>query len=186
MDAFDNVGTYILFCIVISVAYGMLLLGLTMTHHKGRNDHEHRRRHRLALLVFFLRGGTNHMPPQIVNQLVANDTNGIYLLVAETLKGEAIPLSKGPFTVNVDDSAKTGVVVVPGSPDLTTPPIFKAPPAPALLADGQVNVTVTDTSVTPPISATASFQVVQPAPPPPPPPPTGPDAISAQFATVGT
>jgi hypothetical protein len=155
-----------------------------MTHHKGRNDHEHRRRHRRELLVFFLRGGTNHMPPQIVNQLVANDTNGIYLLVAETLKGAAIPLSKGPFTVAVDDSANTGVVVVPGSPDLTTPPIFKAP-ATGSLASGQVNVTVTDTSVTPPISTTVSFQVVQPAPPPPP-PPTGPDAISAQFATVGT
>jgi hypothetical protein len=28
MDAFDNAATYVLFCIVISVAYGMLILGL--------------------------------------------------------------------------------------------------------------------------------------------------------------
>lgn len=113
--------------------------------------------------------------PTIVNQLVATDQVGINLLLAELLKGASLPLSAGPFTVAVADPQNTGVVVTPGSADQTTPTNFKG--TAAGLALGEVTVTVTDTSQTPPLVGVGSFAVVAAAPPPPP----VPDTLQVQF-----
>ncbi len=107
-------------------------------------------------------------------QIFSNDTKGLNLVLAETAKGVAIALSKGPFTIDVQDPANT-CTFTPGSADQTTPANWKPNGSGAV---GTVTVTVTDTSVTPPLAAAPiSFDVVAPAPPPPP----VPDALIASF-----
>lgn len=107
-------------------------------------------------------------------QIFSNDTKGLNLVLAETAAGVAVPLSKGPFTIDVQDPANT-VTVTPGSADQTTPANFKPNGSGAV---GTVTVVVTDTSVTPPlVSAPASFDVVAPVVVPP-----VPDALVASFA----
>lgn len=92
-------------------------------------------------------------------QIFSNDTKGLNAALAETEKGVAIPLSKGPFTFNIQDPANT-VTVTPGSPDQTTPTNFKPNGTGNV---GTVTFTVTDTSVTPPlVSNMVSFDVVAP------------------------
>lgn len=115
--------------------------------------------------------------PVIVAQLLATDVVGINLLLTELTKGAVDPLSKGPFTVAVADPQNTGVVVTQGSADQTTPTNFKG--TAAGLTPGEITVTVTDTSQTPPLVGVGSFAVVAAAPPPPPPP--GPDTLTVQF-----
>jgi hypothetical protein len=107
-------------------------------------------------------------------QLLSNDTKGLNLVLAETAKGVAVPLSKGPFTLDVQDPANT-ITVTPGSADQTTPTNFKPNGSGAV---GTVTVVVTDTSQTPPlVSAPASFDVVAPVVTPP-----VPDTLTASFA----
>jgi hypothetical protein len=104
-------------------------------------------------------------------QIVSNDAKGLNLVLAETAKGVAVLLSKGPFTLAVADPANT-VTVTQGSGDQTTPTNFKPNGTGAV---GTVTVVVTDTSQTPPlVSAPASFDVVAPV--------TVPDALVASFA----
>jgi hypothetical protein len=104
-------------------------------------------------------------------QIVSNDPKGLNLVLAETAKGAAVPLSKGPFTLVVTDPGNT-VTVTPGSPDQTTPTNFKPNGTGAV---GTVTVVVTDTSQTPPlVSAPASFDVVAPVA-------TVPDTLTASF-----
>ena len=108
-------------------------------------------------------------------QIFSNDLKGLNLVLAESLAGSVLPLSKGPFTLVVTDPNNT-VLVTPGSADQTTPTNFKPNGSGAV---GTVTVVVTDTSVTPPlVSAPASFDVIAPAPPPPPP---VPDTLIASF-----
>ncbi len=105
-------------------------------------------------------------------QIVSNDAKGLNLVLAESAKGVAVPLSKGPFTVAVTDPNNT-VLVTPGSADQTTPTNFKPNGTGAV---GTVSVVVTDQSQTPPlVSAPATFDVVAPAP-------TVPDTLTASFA----
>lgn len=93
-------------------------------------------------------------------QIFSNDPKGLNAALAETSKGAAIPLSKGPFTFDVQDPNKT-CLVTPGSPDQTVPLNFKPNGSGAT---GTVTFTVTDTSVTPPlVSNQVSFDVVAPA-----------------------
>jgi len=104
-------------------------------------------------------------------QIVSNDAKGLNLVLAESAKGAPLPLSKGPFTVDVTDPNNT-VTVTPGSPDQTTPTNFKPNGTGAV---GTVSVVVTDTSLTPPlVSAPATFDVVAPAA-------TVPDTLVASF-----
>jgi hypothetical protein len=104
-------------------------------------------------------------------QIQSNDAKGLDLVLAESAKGAAVPLSKGPFTVAVQDPGNT-VQVTPGSADQTTPTNFKPNGSGAV---GTVTVVVTDTSQTPPlVSAPASFDVVAPV--------AVPDTLTASFA----
>jgi hypothetical protein len=96
-------------------------------------------------------------------QIFSDDKKGLNVALAETEKGNPIPLSKGPFTFAISDPANT-VTVTPGSPDQTTPLNF----TPNGGNVGTVTFTVTDTSVAPPlVSNTVSFDVVAPAAPVP-------------------
>lgn len=108
-----------------------------------------------------------------MTQILSTDTVGLNLALVESQKGVTLPLSKGPFAVDVSDPSNT-VTVTAGSADQTTPTNFKANGSGAT---GTVTVTVTDTGQTPPlVSAPASFDVVAPAPPPP-----VPDTLTASF-----
>jgi hypothetical protein len=105
-------------------------------------------------------------------QIVSNDAKGLNPVLAESAKGVQVPLSKGPFTVDVQDPGNT-ITVTPGSPDQTTPTNFKPNGTGNV---GTVTVVVTDTSQTTPlVSAPASFDVVAPAP-------AAPDTLTASFA----
>ena len=107
-------------------------------------------------------------------QIFSNNTKGLNLALAETSKGVPIPLSKGPFTIAVQDPNNT-CTFTPGSPDQVTPANW-VPNGSG--ATGTVTVIVTDTSVTPPVAAApVSFDVVAPVPPPPP----APDPLVASF-----
>jgi hypothetical protein len=120
------------------------------------------------MFVFFLHveGGIG----ELVMQIVSNDTKGLNLVLAETAKGVAVPLSKGPFTLAITDPNNT-VLVTPGSADQTTPTNFKPNGTGAV---GTVSVVVTDTSVTPNlVSAPATFDVVTPV--------AVPDTLTASF-----
>ena len=106
-------------------------------------------------------------------QINSNDTKGLNLVLAESAKGQPVPLSKGPFTVAVQDPNNT-VTVTPGSADQTTPTNFKPNGSGAT---GTVTATVTDTAQTPPlVSAPASFDVVAPV--------TVPDTLTASFVAA--
>lgn len=106
-------------------------------------------------------------------QINSNDTKGLNLVLAESAKAQPVPLSKGPFTVDVQDPNNT-VTVTPGSADQTTPTNFKPNGSGAT---GTVTVTVTDTAQTPPlVSAPASFDVVVPV--------TAPDTLTASFVAA--
>jgi len=131
-------------------------------------EHWRKKRHRHGhhLFVFFLRG------EHITMQIFSNDTKGLDLVLAETAKGVAVPLSKGPFQVAVQDPGNT-IAVTAGTPDQATPTLFKPNGTGNV---GTVTVVVTDTSQTPPlVSSPASFDVVAP------PPPVA-DALAASFA----
>jgi hypothetical protein len=118
-------------------------------------EFEKRRRHERQLFVFFI-GATEG---KITMEIFSNDTKGLNLVLAESSKGNPVPLSKGPFTVQVSDPNGT-ITQTAGSPDQTTPDNFKPNGTGKI---GTVTVTVTDTSVTPPlVSAPASFDVVAP------------------------
>jgi hypothetical protein len=113
------------------------------------------------------------MSPSAVSQIFSNDTVGVNLLLAESAAGVQLALTKGPFSVAVDDPGNT-VTVTPGSDDQTTPTKFKPNGSGAT---GTVTVTVTDMSQTPPLVGKASFDVVAP----PPPPPQTPDTLAVSF-----
>jgi hypothetical protein len=133
-----------------------------------KHKREKRRRHQRHLFVFFLNREGTH----ITMQIFSNDTKGLDLVLAETAKGAAVPLSKGPFQVGVQDPGNA-ITVIAGTPDQATPTLFKPNGTGAV---GTVTVVVTDTSQTPPLaSAPASFDVV--APPPP-----AADTLTASFA----
>lgn len=104
-------------------------------------------------------------------QIVSNDTKGLLLVLAESSKGVAVPLSKGPFAVDVQDPNNT-ITMTPGSDDQSTPSKF-VPNGSA--ATGTVTVKVTDTSNG--LVGSGSFDVVA-APPPPP----TPDTLTVDFA----
>jgi hypothetical protein len=126
-----------------------------------------------------IRRGDLIVNPQILSTDV---TLGLNLALAESLKGAALPLSKGPFTLAISDPADT-VQVNPGSADQTTPTNFVANGTGNL---GTFTIIVTDTSVTPPlVSNIVSVDVVAPAPPPPPPPPV-PDTLTASVVANAT
>lgn len=148
-----------------------------MRHYKKHHRHAER------LFVFFL---PSALPPQdlgtaatlegfillgvkITMQIFSNDTKGLDLVLAESAKGVSVPLSKGPFTVSVTDPGNT-VNVTPGSADQTTPTKFTPN---GTGATGTVTVTVTDTSQTPPLVGTGSFDVVAPV--------TVPDTLTVSF-----
>lgn len=106
-------------------------------------------------------------------QILSNATKGLVLALAESAKGVALPLSKGPFQVDVQDPGNTSTIT-PGSADQTTPTIFRAN---GTGNTGTVTVTVTDTSQTPHLVASpVSYDVVAPAPPP-----VVPDALVASL-----
>lgn len=93
-------------------------------------------------------------------QIFSNDPKGLNLALVESAKGVQIPLSKGPFTVDVQDPANTITVTRVGT-DEVVPTNFKPNGSGAT---GTVTITVTDTSVTPPLAAAPiSFDVVAPA-----------------------
>lgn len=97
-------------------------------------------------------------------QILSNDPKGLNAALAETAKGAAVPLSKGPFTFAIQDPANT-CTINPGTPDQTTPLNFVPNGSGAV---GTVTFTVTDTSVDPPlVSNQVSFDVVAPPPPVP-------------------
>jgi len=104
-------------------------------------------------------------------QLLSNDPKGLVLVLAETLAGAALPLSAGPFKVDVQDPQNT-VTVTAGSDDQTTPTKFVPNGSGAV---GTVTVTVTDLKFN--LVGTASFDVVAPAPPP-----QVPDTLNVSFA----
>ncbi len=119
------------------------------------------------------------MPPtNAVTQLRTDDAKGINLALVESAAGTEVPLSKGPFAVDVQDPANT-ITYMPGSDDQATPSNFKPNGSGNT---GAVTVTVTDKSNG--LAGTASFSVVAPAPPPPPPQAT-PDALSVFFVPAG-
>jgi hypothetical protein len=140
-------------------------------------ERKERHRHFRELLVFFVKEsefrnleGQVMSSPVIVAQLLSNDLVGINLLLTELSKGAVVPLSKGPFTVAVQDLSNT-VSYTPGSADETTPDNFKAN---GTGNTGLVTVTVTDTSQTPPLFGVGTFNVVAP-------PPAVPDTLEVQF-----
>lgn len=104
-------------------------------------------------------------------QILSNATKGLVLGLAESAKGAPVALSKGPFSVVVADPNNVATRVA-GSPDQTTPDIFRANGTGNV---GTVTITVTDTGQTPPLAAApVSFDVVAP-----PPPPVTPDTLIA-------
>ena len=109
-------------------------------------------------------------------QIFADAAKGLVLGLAEIRKsdGKVYPLSAGPFALDIQDPGNT-VTVVPGTPDQTTPAIFRPNGS---LATGTVTITVTDTS-NGLKSDPVSFDVVAPAPPPP--PPDVPDTLVASL-----
>jgi hypothetical protein len=126
-----------------------------MKEHEGRRKRHPRQRR--ELLVFFLH--LERCLGELVMQIFSNDAKGLNLVLAETAKGVPVPLSKGPFTLQVTDPGNT-ITVTPGTPDQTTPTNFKPNGTGAV---GTVTVVVTDTSFNPPlVSAPASFDVVAP------------------------
>jgi hypothetical protein len=129
-----------------------------------------RRRHRRQLFVFFFRseGG---IPVATTPQILTTSTVGLLLALAESLKGNQVPLSAGPFTVAVDDPNNT-ITDFPGTPSQSTPDQF-VPNGSG--NTGTVTVTVTDESQTPPLVGSASFEVVAP------PPPVVPDTLAVSF-----
>lgn len=109
-------------------------------------------------------------------QIFSNDPKGLNLVLAESAKGAAVPLSAGPFTVAVTDPNNT-VTVTPGSADQTSPTNFKPNGSGAV---GTVTVVVTDAGQNPPLaSAPASFDVVAPVVTPP-----APDTLTASFVAA--
>lgn len=109
-------------------------------------------------------------------QVFANDTKGLNLALVESLAGQQLPLSKGPFSVAVQDSNAAGsVAVTAGSDDQTTPTNFKPNGTGAL---GTITAIVTDLGQTPPlVAAPISFDIVAPVVPPP----QVPDTLTASF-----
>lgn len=130
-----------------------------------------RDRHSKQLHVFFLNseGG--------ITMQIASNSAGLALVLAESLKGNLLPLSAGPFLVELDDPNNT-VSQVPGSPDQTTPDLFEPN---GTGNTGTVNVKVTDQGQTPPLVGTGSFDVIAPVTPPP---PTTPDTLTVGFAPI--
>ena len=108
-------------------------------------------------------------------QIFSNATKGLVLLLTElrASDGKVYPLTKGPFTVAVDDNGTGIVTAVPGSDDETTPTIFRPSGTGGV---GTVKVTVTDTSNG--LVGTASFDIVAPTQPPP----DAPDTLKVDFA----
>ena len=131
-----------------------------------RHKRERRHRHPRHLYVFLLAAGSDrwlHLKEHHV-QIFSNDPKGLNLALVESAKGVQLPLSKGPFNVDVVDPASTITVTRVGT-DEVVPTNFKPNGSGAT---GTVTITVTDTSVTPPlVAAPISFDVVAPAPPPP-------------------
>lgn len=111
-----------------------------------------RARHSKQLFVFFVpsEGGKTAM------QIGALSTTVLLLLLAESAKGNQIPLSTGPFTVDSEDPSNT-CNYVPGSADQSTPDSWTPNGSGAL---GTVQVTVADESQTPPLIGTGSFDVI--------------------------
>jgi hypothetical protein len=131
------------------------------------------------LLGFFISGGSM---PNIVTQLLSNDTTvGVSLLLAEALKGVAVPLSPGPFSVSISDPSGA-VDTVANAPDYSTPFQLKANGSGAV---GIVTLTVVDQfPANNGLSATFTLSVVAPGTAPP----AGAtaDTITGQFATTGS
>lgn len=111
-----------------------------------------RARHEKKLFVFFVstEGGKTAM------QIGASSTAVLLLLLAESAKGNQIPLSAGPFTVDSEDPNST-CNYTPGSADQSTPDSWTPNGSGAL---GTVTVEVADEGQTPPLIGTGSFDVI--------------------------
>jgi hypothetical protein len=158
------------------------------TLHYQKTSHKKHRGHPRRFLLVMLRTEAQLSSFQFANwiieghmankQLLSNATKGFVLTLAESFvptdgtPPTALPLSAGPFTVDVADPGNT-IVVTPGSPDQKTPTIFRAN---GTGATGSVTVTVTDTSNG--LKGSVTFDVVAPATPPPPPPPPVANTLS--------
>jgi len=130
-------------------------------HHKKK--HTRRARH---LFVFLLAADSDRwlITKGCNVQIFSNDPKGLNLALVESAKGVQVPLSKGPFSLAVQDPANTVTVTRVGQ-DEVVPSNFKPNGTGNI---GTVTIVVTDTSVTPPlVAAPISFDVVAPAPPPP-------------------
>jgi hypothetical protein len=133
---------------------------MRQTGHRRERHHRHPRH----LFVFLLAAGSDcwlEMKGCTV-QIFSNDPKGLNLALVESAKGVQIPLSKGPFTLAVQDPANTVTVTRTGQ-DEVVPSNFKPNGTGNV---GTVTIVVTDTSVTPPlVAAPVSFDVVAPVPP---------------------
>lgn len=115
-------------------------------------------------------------------QILSNATKGLVLGIVEirASDGKVYP-NVGPFTIDVTDpnadaNGQNGTVtVVQGSPDQSTPTIFRASGNGKI---GTITAKVTDTSNN--LVGSVSFDVVAP-PPPPPPPADVPDTLTASL-----
>lgn len=111
-----------------------------------------RARHEKKLFVFFVstEGGKTAM------QIGASSTAVLLLLLAESAKGNQIPLSAGPFTVDSEDPGNT-CTHTSGSPDQSTPDSWTPNGS---NATGTVTVEVADEGQTPPLIGSGSFDVI--------------------------
>jgi hypothetical protein len=132
---------------------------MDLKHHPFR--HKRRARHPRHLLAFLLAAGSDcETQKKGCNvQIFSNDPKGLNLALVESAKGVQIPLSKGPFTLAVQDPANTVNVTRTGT-DEVVPTNFKPNGTGNV---GTVTVVVTDTSVNPAlVAAPISFDVVAP------------------------
>lgn len=143
---------------------------------KRKHCHKKKTRRGRQLVVFFLRRvkpPAAQLTPKRVKhpaskweivmnpQLLTTDTKGFVLGITEirSSDGAVAPRSSGPFAITVtQDADKPVVTVTEGSPDQTTPDIFRPN---GTGNTGTVTIDVTDTSNN--LSALISFDVVAPA-----------------------
>lgn len=139
--------------------------------------------HHLELIALLLSNfvGKIHFEEFRMNlQILSNATKGLVLGIVETRAsdGKVYP-NVGPFTIDVTDpnadaNGQNGTVnVVQGSPDQSTPTIFRPS---GNGKTGTITAKVTDTSNN--LVGSVSFDVVAP---PPPPPADVPDTLTASL-----
>jgi len=105
--------------------------------------------------------------------LIVGDANIYDLVLAEAIKGQPFPLSKGPFVVQVTDPNVT-LKVTAGSPDNTTPTKFQLAgtgttgTAQVVVTDSQYNIVgngvINVAAAPPPVPDTLTVDFVAEAP----------------------